>query len=551
MCTGPLPSLVDVRSTEEHIIDHWHRLVDCRGAELLPVWAAVRPLELPYGWVTFSTLGVVKSLERERAREVGERALFRLEERGESVRGDRHREQEVRDRAEERCRETCSFRLKLCFEAFLQAEDGTVVQVAPPIFSDNILDETRPDKTGDLPVQKISACSDTVEGGQEVMVFTGNDTTRVSLRRSNFYVEFFQLDGSGGQQAKLWQSGRLQVPACDLHGLGQVLGGLTFKVPVFDRDQPGSGRPAAIDSPTENVFFEVIKTNKAGKEEAKSDPIFFTYRPSRHQVMGRKRSQDFRQMFGEKMPKLEAGQPFVPNFSITLAEPVGHQQDMVTITNLPITVEQINLGPAPACPVALPSPLSPASGLGNLTIRSPLPSPGPVYSTSPASASAYTSNPGLSMAYGSSPSMAYGSSPNMVQHSQWSSPSTGHGSSPRKAQPPVQPEPPGLELPVVDDQKMEDFIQSLLAPSSSTFDGIHFDGYRNPGTVCTDGETDKREVRVVKKEEAEKDNTAGSVDAAATEVGETGKESSKDDIKESRSEQGKEVSEALEGLKLI
>ena len=31
------------------------------------------------------------------------------------------------------------------------------------------------------------------------------------------------------------------------------------KVPVFDRESPGSGRASSIDQPTENVFFEIVK----------------------------------------------------------------------------------------------------------------------------------------------------------------------------------------------------------------------------------------------------------------------------------------------------
>ena len=100
---------MDIRSTPDNIIDHWHRLVDCQEKVLSPSWAVVKLVEQPYGWVTFCSLGVVKTLERERAREVGERAIVRKEEHGVSVRGERHRELEVRDRAEERCREVSGY----------------------------------------------------------------------------------------------------------------------------------------------------------------------------------------------------------------------------------------------------------------------------------------------------------------------------------------------------------------------------------------------------------------------------------------------------------
>ena len=31
------------------------------------------------------------------------------------------------------------------------------------------------------------------------------------------------------------------------------------KVPVFDRESPGSGRASSIEQPTQNVFFEIVK----------------------------------------------------------------------------------------------------------------------------------------------------------------------------------------------------------------------------------------------------------------------------------------------------
>ena len=105
--------------------------------------------------------------------------------------------------------------------------DRLDAQVAEPVFSENVLDETRPDMAGELPVAKISICADVVEGGQEVMVFTGNKSTKIPLKQSNFYVEFFQ---SGSKQQKVWTSGRIEIPKCDLHAIGNVLGGLSFKV---------------------------------------------------------------------------------------------------------------------------------------------------------------------------------------------------------------------------------------------------------------------------------------------------------------------------------
>ena len=34
------------------------------------------------------------------------------------------------------------------------------------------------------------------------------------------------------------------------------------KVPVYDRESPGSGKASSIEQPTENVFFEIVKVLK-------------------------------------------------------------------------------------------------------------------------------------------------------------------------------------------------------------------------------------------------------------------------------------------------
>jgi len=473
-------SLVDIRSSSENIIDHWHRLVDCREETLSPKWSVVRPLELPYGWVTFSNLGVVRSLERERGGEVGERAVLRAEERiGSGVRADRHQQLELRDRAEARCRETCAFRLKLCFEAFIPAQDGTIVQVAEPVFSENILDESRPDKAGDLPVEKISVCSDVVEGGQEVMAFTGNKSTKIPLRQSNFFVEFFEL-GSDGE--KVWKSGRIEIPKCDLHELGQILGGLSFKVPVFDRESPG--RASNIEQPTQNVFFEIVKTNKAGKEEAKSDPIIFTYNPSRLMTTVRKRGQAGSRMFETKLPKMDPNSTFVPTFTYSLSEPT------VTITNLPITGD-------PRIPTLVESiranldssggdsslqgghlgghdyeskfnALSPATGLSHLQINSPQElSPNPSAMLLSSASPQRTVSPVL-------PPNCPPSSPYMqrIQHNQEES----------------------QNQQALNEQNINDFIKSILAPDSpgrlsDLGSNIFFDGSTRTAAVCSDSVT--------------------------------------------------------------
>jgi len=448
------------------------------------------------------------------------------------VRADRHQQLELRDRAEARCRETCAFRLKICFEAFLRAEDGTIVQVADPVFSENILDETRPDKAGDLPVEKISICSDVVEGGQEVMAFTGNKSTKIPLKQSNFFVEFFEL---GPDQQKGWKSGRIEIPKCNLHALGQILGGLSFKVPVYDRENPGSGRASSIEQPTENVFFEIVKTNKAGREEAKSDPIIFTYNPSRLMTTARKRGQDKGQMFEMKMPKMDLidsisskmdptsskmdsiaskmnqiPSSFVPAFTYSVSEPT------VTITNLPITdpriptlVESIgqqqtsakldsslrspqqgHLDHHQGCESNQDQPFysnahSPATGLSQLQINSP-------QALSP-NASMLSSSPQRTV----SPLLA----PNCPPSS------------------PYMPTSPNLQRnqcnqqenqQALNEQNINNFIKSILAPDSPGLNdlgsNIFFDSTtRNSGTVCSDGGLSEAVTQEQKTEDPKED----------------------------------------------
>ena len=341
-----------------------------------------------------------------------------------------------------------------------------------------------------------------MEGGQEVMVFTGNEATRIPLRRSNFYVEFFELEQDN---QKRWQSGRQQVPRSALHGLGQILGGLAFKVPVFDRDQPGSGRPAAIEAPTENVFFEIVKTNKAGKEEAKSDPIHFTYKPSRLQPLGGKRLRDPRHIFPlGKMPKLEAATPFVPTFMLREAT---SSNPTVTITNVPVTtgntdiptlIESISQPSMYLTAQTLPptSPMSPSSSFRNMELNSPQPnqaqSPAP-YSSSPKMSQVEMIPSTVETGAGHLGYMVPASQPNQQMFTQ-------------------------QEPPDINDQNIDEFITELLAPPSDmttqflaplsqNFSGsgdgrIFFDGYRNTETICMDGGKDKV---VIKEEKCEED----------------------------------------------
>ena len=79
--------------------------MDCKAEQLVPAWQVTKSVD-KYGKVSFSHLVLVKSLEKNKAREVGERAVIRMKEMGEKMlKANRHAELEVKDRAEESCRE--------------------------------------------------------------------------------------------------------------------------------------------------------------------------------------------------------------------------------------------------------------------------------------------------------------------------------------------------------------------------------------------------------------------------------------------------------------
>jgi len=209
-------SLVDVRSTPDKVMDHFHRIVDCRSSPD-PVWSVERRMG-PDGRAVFKELGIVKSLEAEKVSEVTERMICRREEAGDDYARNKWERTQISHKAEQQCRETSSSRLKLCFEAFLR-ESSRVFKVSEPVFSEEILDLNNV-SNGELSVQKLSICSDYVEGGTEVMVFTN----KVNYSRSSFFADFFQLKTPEDEtSAKVWER-RVPIPESQLHTVGQHLG---------------------------------------------------------------------------------------------------------------------------------------------------------------------------------------------------------------------------------------------------------------------------------------------------------------------------------------
>ena len=98
-------SLVDVRSTKDNIIEHWHRLVDCKNDALLAKWAITKRMDSHTGLVTFGNMGIVKTLEKEKVREVRDRIIARKEEQGICVRNNKWECTQIENSAEQQCKE--------------------------------------------------------------------------------------------------------------------------------------------------------------------------------------------------------------------------------------------------------------------------------------------------------------------------------------------------------------------------------------------------------------------------------------------------------------
>jgi len=303
-------SLVDVRSTPSNIMDHFHRLVDCRNSPD-PVWSVEIKMGAD-GRAVFKEFGIVKSLEAEKVSEVTERIINRREEGGDQyARSNRWERTQINNLAEQQCRETSSSRLKLCFEAFLKDESGRIVKVCEPVLSDEILDLNNV-SSGEFSVHKMSLCSDYVEGGAEVMVFTN----KVNYSRSSFFADFFQLaDPESGDSARVWER-RVHIPDCQLHTVGQHLGGLSFNVPMYDRSTKHT--PEQVDNPVP-CYFQLVKANKNNTIQARSDRLLFTYNPRR--LKGGKRhlaDPTVQKIFSNpKLQRVDNFPTFEPNFNPT------------------------------------------------------------------------------------------------------------------------------------------------------------------------------------------------------------------------------------------
>merc|ERR1719510_267175 len=227
--------------------------------------------------------------------------ICRREEVGDDyARNNKWEKTQITNKAEQQCRETSSSRLKLCFEAFLRDESSRIVKVCEPVLSDEIHDLNNV-SNGEFSVQKMSICSDFTEGGAEVMIFTN----KVNYSRSSFFADFFQLkDPEDDTSAKVWEK-RVAVPDCQLHTVGQHLGGLSLTVPMYSRS--GGDQPEQVETPV-TCYFQLVKTNKNNTVQARSDRLLFTYKPRRVLIKpGKRQLPDpaLKSILADKLPKVD------------------------------------------------------------------------------------------------------------------------------------------------------------------------------------------------------------------------------------------------------
>ena len=95
---------MDVRSTPTNVMDHFHRLVDCRkSAE--PIWSVETRMAAD-GRAVFKEFGIVKSLESDKVKEVAERMICRREEVGDDyARTNKWEKTQITNKAEQQSRE--------------------------------------------------------------------------------------------------------------------------------------------------------------------------------------------------------------------------------------------------------------------------------------------------------------------------------------------------------------------------------------------------------------------------------------------------------------
>jgi len=344
-------SLVDIRSSPANIMDHFHRIVDCKNSPGA-AWSVEKRMDED-GRAVFNELGIVKSLETEKVTEVTERMICRREEVGDDyARNNKWEKTQITNKAEQQCRETSSSRLKLCFEAFLKDESSRIVKVCEPVLSEEIHDLNSV-SNGEFSVQKMSLCSDFVEGGAEVMIFTN----KVNYSRSSFFADFFQLkDPEDETSGRVWEK-RVPVPDCQLHTVGANLGGLYFTVPMYNRSS--GDQPQQLDTEV-TCSLQLVKTSKNNMVQARSDRLMFTYKP-RRVIKGVKRpAERIEHLMKKKLPK--------EDFPVFVPTPLHQFWPLQPVTPLMSIVEEPKVMMQPQeTPSMVISPATPDMTLHNIS----------------------------------------------------------------------------------------------------------------------------------------------------------------------------------------
>ena len=73
-------------------------------------------------------------------------------------------------------------------------------------------------------VLQINPISDKIEGGESMIILTGNSSSKVFYKTSSFYVDFCQLEDFNNPESPVEWKQRVEIPTDQLHTVGEGLG---------------------------------------------------------------------------------------------------------------------------------------------------------------------------------------------------------------------------------------------------------------------------------------------------------------------------------------
>ena len=71
---------------------------------------------------------------------------------------------------------------------------------------------------------QIHPISGKFEGGESMIILTGNSSSKVFYKTSSFYVDFCQLEDFNNPESPVDWTHRVEIPTDQLHTVGEGLG---------------------------------------------------------------------------------------------------------------------------------------------------------------------------------------------------------------------------------------------------------------------------------------------------------------------------------------